>query len=46
MSVLIFWIVTPCGLEGRKVDTNVLEGHAASIFRPKINVDIFTAVRT
>jgi hypothetical protein len=31
MSMLVFWIVTQCGLVGG-VDTNILEEHTASIF--------------
>jgi hypothetical protein len=30
MSMLVFWVVMPCGLE---VDTNTSEEHTASIFR-------------
>jgi hypothetical protein len=32
MSMLVFWVVTPCGLVGR-YSTNVSEEYTASIFR-------------
>jgi hypothetical protein len=30
MPVLVFWVVTPCGIVG--VDINILEKHMASMF--------------
>jgi hypothetical protein len=40
MSMLVFWVVTPCGLQGT-VHTNVSELHTVYIFRAENGGSVF-----
>jgi hypothetical protein len=41
MTMLVFWVVTPCGL---LVDTNVSEEHTAPTFRADIYLQVYMAL--